>query len=63
MEEAVTDQIVKTTKIHIDQTAVIGGYEIGTGEEPRNPNYQVLADSQRQLGIDGDIVDIQTNQI
>jgi hypothetical protein len=30
MEEAVTDQIVKTTKIQIDQSALMTGYEMPT---------------------------------
>ena len=61
MEEAVTDQIVKTTKIQIDQSALMTGYEIPT--QNGSHEYPAHGDSQRQLGIDGDIVDIQTNQM
>ena len=63
MEEAVTDQIVKMTKIQIDQTAMVGGYDLDGRVAPGMHELQPNTDSQRQIGIDGDIVDIQTNQM
>ena len=55
MEEAVTDQIVRTTKMHVDNNAVLAA-----ANAPRAPPQEFIqaTDSQR----DGDIVDIQTNQ-
>lgn len=39
MEEAVTDQIVKTTKIQIDQTALVGGYDVASRVAPGNHEF------------------------
>jgi len=41
---------------------VVGGYDVNNGVPPAH-DFQQATDSQRQIGIDGDIVDIQTNQM